>query len=353
MKILKQLIGCALILIVAVAPLIGLGTRSALAQELYIGDAGDNSVKKVDLTDGTATVTTFVQSESGGLKGPMGLLFNGDSLLVSNQNVGTTIPGEILSFDGVSGAFEGAFVPSSDQNAPAVPRGIILGDQAEVAFLYVANLTTALGVRGKSTGTVNTYDANGKFLAVLEAKGFPNNQFHPRSVVFGPDDLLYVSMRTLKKDGLGGWVLRFSPDGSFFDVFIADQGGVGQLNRPEGLVFSPDGNLYITSFRAAPGDTDSIRIYDADGVFERKIDLHNGTTDPRVFAQALLFGPNGNLFVPIQTSPNPALSSGELRSYDTTTDTYDSIVTFASGSLLQPWYLTFKDTDPHTLNYMP
>ena len=117
-------------------------------------------------------------------------------------------------------------------------------------------------------------------------------------------------------------------------------------------MFGPEGRLYVTSFRAAPGDTDSIRIYEATGAFASKIDLHNGTTDTRVFAQSLLFGPGGKLFVPVSTSPNPALSTGEVRRYNSpTTDDCVSFVTVASGSLLAPSYMTFGETDPSTLNY--
>ncbi len=106
----------------------------------------------------------------------------------------------------------------------------------------------------------------------------------------------------------------------------------------------------MTSFRAAAGDTDSIRIYDTQGDFVGKFDLHNGTTDTRVFAQALLFGPGGKLYVPVSTSPDPTVSQGEVRSYNSpTTADYDVLITFKS--LRQPLYLTFGKTNPSTLDY--
>jgi hypothetical protein len=49
MNIRKRLTGCALLLLAALVLLGGLGTENALAQKLYISDAGDNSVKVVDL----------------------------------------------------------------------------------------------------------------------------------------------------------------------------------------------------------------------------------------------------------------------------------------------------------------
>jgi hypothetical protein len=137
---------------------------------------------------------------------------------------------------------------------------------------------------------------------------------------------------------------------------LADEGGVGQLNRPEGLVFGPDGKLYITSFRADTSDRDSIRIYDSAGQFLDKIKLDDPGANPPSFAAALLFGPDGKLFVPIYTTSDLPNSTGELRSYDIANinlpPTVYSLSPLSDGAeLIAPWYLTFESTDPHTLNY--
>jgi hypothetical protein len=183
----------------------------------------------------------------------------------------------------------------------------------------------------------------------------PQDQFHPRGVVFGPDGLLYISNVPNPVQGLGGQVLRYHPDTGAFDIFVDEAGGPGQLNRPEGLVFDPGGLLYITSFSADPTaeritDTDSIRIYGGDGVFVDKIDLDQvgQPRASRAFAQALLFGPGGSLFVPIN-------NTGAVRRYDVSlrpfTFTNFVVPSAQGGPLGQPWYLTFGETDPGTLEY--
>ena len=142
-------------------------------------------------------------------------------------------------------------------------------------------------------------------------------------------------------------MLRFNADGSFHDVFINDTGGLGKLNSPEGLVFGPDKNLYITSLVSldsngvpiTPGETNSIRIYNSAGTFLNAIDLGQNAR-----ALALLFGPDGNLFVPISTT-------GELRSFDIYKNYKEADYSLSGESLISPWYLTFRNTDPHTLNY--
>ncbi|WP_280349661.1 NHL repeat-containing protein [Pseudomonas sp. BN414] len=354
MRIISVRLECGLklmrIIVLAAISILGLVVNSSSYGEdiLYVGDSGDNSVKRFDAVTGrfldvdlnpANDPDAFVRPGSGGLAGPRGILLDGN-LLVVNQNVNLGIPGEVLRYDSLTGAFLGKLVSSGNKNAPFVPRGIVR-DGNDV--LYVAELTTA---NGRSPGRLPTYAANGAFIRDLTFARFPAADRNPRSVVFGPDGFLYVSLRNLKNDGLGGHVVRFTAAGTFAGVFIEDTGGVGRLNRPEGLVFGPDGRLYVTSFQANPQDTDSIRIYDAQGTFVDKIPL-NLLGETRAFAQALLFGPGGRLFVAVT-------STGEVRSYDVATKAYTSFVptTATGGALKEPWYMTFGQTDPATLSYV-
>jgi len=94
--------------------------------------------------------------------------------------------------------------------------------------------------------------------------------------------------------------------------------------------------------------------------------LDEVSNDPqaRAFAQALLFGPEGLLYVPITGSgpfitgpPNTPFgySTGAVRRYNVRTRkrvTPDFVLPFLQqGPLQQPWYLTFGKTDPATLAY--
>jgi hypothetical protein len=316
------------------------------ADALVIGDGSDNSLKRFDAATGTFQ-GTLVKSQ-GGLHGLRGLVVDGDgNLLVSDQNGGTATRGDISLYSGTTGELLRRVVSHNDPNAPDVPRGMILWGNT----IFVADLTTETQKNQPITpGRLLAYGTDGTLLRDLtpDPNAFPTGQFHPRAMVIGPDGLLYVSnipdLVPPPQVSLGGQVLRFNPNtGAFVDVFLDDSGGVGRLNRPEGLVFGPDGLLYITSFRADPTDIDAIRIYGAGG-FLRKINLYNPTTQSRVYAQALLFGPGGRLFVPLN-------NTGEVRRYNVATDLYDVFIA-GGGPLGQPWYLTFGRTDPATLSYV-
>lgn len=344
-KVAGKLVSCTLLVLVVALGIIPKANagQPQNVDSLYIGDAKDSTVKRFDVPSGEFG-DTLVTHDSGGLNSPRGLLFDQTgNLLVANQNVNLPIPGEILRYDGKTGKFLGALVPSTDPNTPFAPRGIVLGNNNT---LYVADLIAS---DNKSPGRVARYDAStGAFLGNLDTTGF-TGQFYPRSLVFGPDGMLYVSVRNIPSP-LGGEVLRFDPTtGKFLNIFVASD-STNDLNRPEGLVFGPDGNLYITSFRTDTSDTDKIlRFNGAAGTYLDKIDLAppEALGGHRSYAQALLFGPGGLLYVPI-TGDDPQ-TTGTVRRYDVTKGQFDIFV--PSAHLGQPWYLIFGKTNSATLAY--
>ncbi len=325
--------------------------QTAKADELFVGDFGDNTVKHFDASSG-AYLGTFVPSGTAGLNGPTGMIFSDGQLVLVNQNVGNNF-GEILRFDGATGMFIGKLVSSSDRGAPFAPQGIVRGEPGD--RFYVADVGTQ-GNTCDSQGNVKEYGISGAFLGNLDRGKF-KAAFYPRGVVFGPDGLLYVAARgcPISKnpdDGLIGYVLRFNPRSrKFIDVFASNT-SVHDLHRPEGLVFDSEGNLWVTSFRnnADPMDTDKILKLDGKtGVLLDKLALWT-PGNPRAFAQAILFGPEGKLFIPI--TGNAPATTGQIRRCDPKTLPLQCDVIVQAGTALQsPWFLIFRKSDPATLSY--
>ncbi|MFP3563789.1 hypothetical protein [Paraburkholderia sp. SIMBA_030] len=337
-------------------------TFAQTPDSLYVADVGGNTVKRFGLQG--QSLGTFVKSTSG-LRGPRGLVFNQDGdLILSDQNVQTSSNSDILEYDN-TGQLLRRLVPHSDANAPVASRGVILWRDAKTKqdFMFVADFTTEPQANKQPTpGRLLKYTADGTFAgsfvpdftfgtcATSTTQTTPA-EFHPRAIVLGSDGLLYISNYPCLISGLRGQVLRFNPrTGHFVDTFVDS---LNDLNRPEGLVFGPDGNLYITSFRAQAGDTDKILVFQgptggSPGAYVDTIDLYTQGDDlHRVYAQALLFGPGGKLFVPI-SGADPA-QTGSVRRYDVSTKLFDVFV--ASGTVQAGWYLTFGQTNPSTLAY--
>ena len=243
-----------------------------------------------------------------------------------------------------------ALVPDTDSNAPPAPRGIVLNHNV----LFVPSLSGVTGPIGELQAFIG---ATGAFRSLLAPSAGLASSFHPRGVVIGPDGFLYVSNDPVL-GGTGGHVLRFDPAArNFKDIFVSNDVCNCDFNRPEGLVFGPDGNLYVTSFQASSIDTDKILIFAGPysrnpGAFLAKIDLDQVGQD-RAFAQALLFGPEGRLFVPITAFTGG--SAGQVRRYNVNDRDNISYDIFVPAGLIKntAWfYLTFGNTDPATLNYM-
>ncbi len=171
-------------------------------------------------------------------------------------------------------------------------------------------------------GYVQRYDAaTGAFIDVFATHPDMNGA---KDVEFGPDGNLYVP------NNFGNNVYRFDGyTGEFIDVFIPT--GSGGLDTPRSLIFGPDGNgdgyedAYITS-----AQTDSVLRYD--GITGDFIDAFVPTASGGLNAPtALLFGPDGNLYV--ASGAHSDYYNSILR-YDGSTGTFmDVFVTAGSGGL--------------------
>jgi hypothetical protein len=325
------------------------------ADFLYVGDGTNNAVQRFDAAAGAALGTFVAGSKS--LDGPRGMVFDGHGhFLLVNQNVNRGKPGDIMQYDAATGAYLGNLVSFQDANAPFAPRAMVLKDNV----LYVAALQEGSTTRaGTPSGEIDEYNATtGAFLGrttppAALTQALADQQFNPRGIAFGPDGNLYVSTFDPANPD-AGYVLRLnatSQPGAWSVVAfnngdtVADPGETADLHRPEGLVFGPDGKLYVTSFRADGNDTDKILVFNAGGTEVDRIAL-DAVGQPRAYGQALLFGPGGALFVPI-TGNGP--DTGAVRQYDVTAKTYTNFV--APGTMGEPWYLAFGNTDPATLAY--
>jgi uncharacterized protein (TIGR03118 family) len=266
--------------------------------DILVGSRATNSILRFNRITG-AFIDAFVPSGSGGLNGPGGVAFGADG----NLYVSSDMSNSILRYSGTTGQFLGTFVASGVAGLDK-PSGLVFGPDGN---LYVNSHGPA---SIPNSSAILRFD--GKTGAPLPAPGQTGATFVPAGsggldqasvgLVFGPDGNLYVNSHltnsVLRFDGVTGEP-RPAPGQSGADFIPAGSGG---LMQPSGLVFGPDGNLYVGAHDPSAGHGAVLR-YDPTtgaprpgpgqtGAFFVPIDS-GGIKNPT----ALAFGPDGNLYV--------------------------------------------------------
>jgi sugar lactone lactonase YvrE len=277
-------------LIGSIALLSACGSNDDAASPLLIGNTKGDNVVVVDRQTG-AYVKDFIAPGAGGLTNPDDLTYGPDGNLYVSS--GTNTGGQILRYNGSTGAFIDIFAQGNDMKRP---YGNAFGPDGN---LYVASF--------RSDQILKFNGTTGAFISVFAkgngtAAGLLNG---PNDLLFGPNGKLYVTTQGSVADGLGGISYKFNSEVLRYDVAT----GVGEVFAQQpaptpngagyisllGIAFGPDGLLYVTDFGGG------IRSYDAaTKALKQTIDtgkLFGGTTATTV--GNLLFTADGNLFAPV------------------------------------------------------
>jgi len=280
---------------------------------LLVGAAHAGTLFVADYSAGNGSVNRF-DATTGAfidqLSVPGGMGFPGGLTIGPDGNLYSVDQdgGIVNRFNGTTGAFIGQFVgPGGGLNSPS---GLAFGIDGN---LYVANYVP--------NGYVNRYNGvTGAFIDQVIPPGFGSflgGLFYPSGMLFGPDGNLYIA------DTNNGSVDRF--DGSTLVQFTLPGGNIGSLS---GLAFGPDGNLYVTDI------TQSV-VHRFDATTGGFIDEFVPYSSFLVQPIGLVFGPGGNLYV----------TDGQMRvaTFDGTTGAYLS--DFTSGNLINPQFLVFGSSE--------
>lgn len=332
--------------------------------DLLVGSFGNNSVLRYEENTG-AFVDQFDRHNLANLKTPVGGVFGPDGNLYVTSGVFTKHNQSVLQYNGTTGAFQSVF---ARQNITS-PRGVLFGPDGN---LYVANGNDdASG----DPASVERFDGRtGAFLNYFVAPSSGGLE-HPSYMVFGPDGANDGGLDLYVASSHEGAIRRYDgTNGSFKGVFVS--AGSGGLDSPQGIVFGPDGNLYVASGNWFNGSNGPFYTGDfpAGAVLGFEGPSSPSGRTPGTFLGTLVAGGSGGLANPagMVFGPDPS-GNGKLDLYVASSALHDlkakpgtsEVLRFdaATGAFLGtfaapgkrglkfPTFITFTETDPTTLNY--
>lgn len=207
---------------------------------LYVPDNVGDNVYRFDGTTGAFT-DVFVATGSGGLDTPRALIFGPDGNGDGNRDlyISSAQTDSVLRYDGMTGAFIDAFVPSGSGG---------LNDPTAIVFGPDGNLYVASGAHTDFYNSILRYNGTtGTFMNVFVPAGSAGLTLAPTAgVIFGPDVNGDGTSDLFVSNGEVDEVLAYSgSNGSFLQKYLTP--GLGGLNDPKGLLFDHDGNLLVVN----------------------------------------------------------------------------------------------------------
>src|SRR5262249_44127800 len=197
----------------------------------YLYTAGGSyGALRFDATTG-AFVDDFIPNVTGAGLNPLAFGPDGNLYITSTSGV--------VRYHGSTGAFLGTFIASGSGGL----RGpTALAFDPSGSYLYVVS---------NSTNQVLKYNAQtGAFVGVTASSGLS----YVRDLKFGPDGLLYVLSRTNNR------ILRYTESGTYVDDYVP--AGSGGLSQAISMAFAPNGDLYVATNSATPGQASTDQIMD-------------------------------------------------------------------------------------------
>jgi DNA-binding beta-propeller fold protein YncE len=252
-------------------------------QKLLVASYLHDTIMAYDAQTG-ASLGSFISGTSGGLAQPAHMLFGPQGDLF----VGSSFRHRVYRYDGQTGQFiQSYLLPNNDGL-----RGIAFGTDGK---MYVSDITA---------NAIQTFDpATGNYLGA-----FATLNRTPIGLAFGKDGFLYAAYSETTEGANNGRVQRFDP------VSGQDLGAFGptNLDNPQSLIFGPDNNLYVH----IQDDHDIIRINGLTGALMGTFVSEEYPFNP---SAGFVFGPDGHLYAANLTG---GASNDGVRRYNGTTGAF-------------------------------